>query len=385
MACRQYKWLVAFLILVITVPLVVGVMMSHHLRKRATSKAMNANKRIEYELITLFHAAHEMMIAIGQEISKDSGENLYQIWSRLSEIFGQTKSIKKSYVWPEMAWVDTSMHQLVSTRVGVSGHPIDLSIRDYTKVVFQAPWQLHFATPGTILPIDGKRSHILPFGMGISNKDGKFIGIVTGCFYKQDIFNKINNLIQNKEVSFVVLYNKNKIFIQTLGKSLKEDNFLSDDFSSLFVCCYINHILDIPFTVVTYLDNGDYYHDYYRLFLPFLFKWICGVFFVAILVFVFCYQVKNQNQKLEKIKNDLKKAIEIAACARVKRENTTIEMQKKLKDPFIIIVTYTEVIIKQLKHEIDLDLSFQKKIQFLEKIKLALFDIKKFLKSNNIN
>lgn len=380
-AFKQHLWLAFFFL--IAMPLVLGWIVKDHLKKQADLRVVEEGKRIEEEILTMVRETHEMMISIGKEISKDSA-NLYPIWFRLGEVFNHAESIKKSYTWPELAWIDTHMYQVVSTRLGVLDPPVDLSIRDYTKIASQRPWELRFAAPGPMLPIDEKGSILLPFGMGITDENGNFIGIVAGGFHREDIFKKINKTIRDKAIDFALIDHHDDAFVQTVGKNYKKSNQYASDDISPFISIQVVDLPGNPLTLVTYMDLAAFHQEYDRLFLPLLIKWIGGFLCIAILLYVFCYRVMKQNRQLEAVKKGLELATQLAASAGAEKEKFMRQIQSKLKDPFVIIVTYAEILLKYLKQEIDLELSQEKQIQFLNKIKKAIVNLEEIAKKQRV-
>ncbi|MBA3239124.1 MAG: hypothetical protein H0T62_12355 [Parachlamydiaceae bacterium] len=369
---NRYLWFFGFCILAVTIFMVIGWTVESQLNRKIDEEVLEAKNNIEKHLLTMFEDTREIMLSVGKEISKTPPSNLYPIWLLLREVFNHAKSVKRSYTLPEMAWVNPHMFQIVNTRMGILDPPIDLSVRDYSKHVSRQPWHLHFASPGPILPPDEKNNSplILPFGMGITDKEGSFIGTVVGAFYMQDIFNKINALLQNKLVHFALFLEGDEgIFAQTQGKDFKKEELSSFPFS------YIIKLSGTPLTLVTYSDYPTFKREYYRTALPLLFKWFGTVICIATLIYAFCYGIKKQNQHLVIAKIRLGLAIEVAALANAERDRMMKRFREKVEEPFGSLVIYIEILSKYLKDEIDLEISDEKQIQFLEKVKMAVFDL----------
>lgn len=96
---------------------------------------------------------------------------------------------------------------------------------------------------------------------------------------------------------------------------------------------------------------------------------------LIILVCFFLQGVIKKNHELAKTKKNLQQAFDVAQHSDKAKEIFLKSVRKDLKVPFITIVTYTEILLKQLRGEINLELSREKQIDFLNRIAQACQDL----------
>lgn len=366
------KYLFLFLAVVFLLCFILKVHIRENLKKEVQTRILHTSKKIEKELLDIFWEVEQTMISIGQESLKTSPENRFPVWQRFREIFNHSASLQKKFIWPEFAWLDTDFKQLVNTRLGILNPPVDISQREYTKVVFQTPWKLHFARPGPILPLDESHSWILPFGMGIVDKNGNRVGTVAGAFYRTDIIKKIDSLVSDKSINFALLDTHGDIFVQITPKDLSKQIPLSQ-LEKLKNSPFFREttLTAVPFTLVTYMDDESFLKEFYLQFIPSLLKLFGGALFSTLFLYFFFARVLKQTQELKRTQANLEQAALVARSAATEKEKVIRNTQEKLQKSFQTMVIYTEILLKDLKQEISLELSSEKQIEFLEKIKEA--------------
>lgn len=359
-------------------------MLHKRINYQAQERILQESNRIEKELVDLFQKTHELMTYIGKGIVNSQPEDLLLIWKQVKGTFARANKDKDSFMWPDLGWVDAQMQQILNTRSGVLSIPLDMSIRDYVRTAPMFPWTLQFAKPGPSIPEHLYGSLVIPFGMGIFDDRKTFLGIVSAAFNIPDLVKQIDQVIKDHTINFVILDRQGNIILQTLGHKLEEkENELNNlrkllkkkTASQSIAFSFVKQIKGTPFTLVTYLNHLTIQNEHYQKLVPILLKIVGGGLCCLVLVYFFLKSVMKQNRELIKTKKHLEEAVALAKASDFAKEEFLKRMQQELLQPFVNIVTYTDILLKSLKGEINLELSSDKEIQFLERIKEAAVDL----------
>ena len=146
-----------------------------------------------------FNYSVELVSFVGSQVI-DAGANNHK---KIAEILNGkllTNQVSKDiFLYTMLDWVNSKKELIVSGPYGVLKEPRDVSFRNYAALSEKHPWKLIFDSPDYGIP-SGK--YILPAGIGITNKSGEFIGIISLGFNLSSLNKAIEREIQNKYINF---------------------------------------------------------------------------------------------------------------------------------------------------------------------------------------
>ena len=181
--------------------------------------------------------------AIAVRISKNP-RNLYYVENVLDN-FQLTSQMHNSLSWTNFSWANANYIIKERARKGRPAIRFDLSIRDYIEHTKNKPGQFHVGSP--VYGATSKR-WLIPSGLGLVNKRGKYIGAVVGGFdiesmarslqdnlidknIRVDIVDKSGTYILSATSEYIEVEHNKKIdnndFLLETITSLKEDDFRS--------------------------------------------------------------------------------------------------------------------------------------------------------------
>lgn len=129
-------------------------------------------------------------------------------------------------VWSTFSWVDIKQRLVISSNFGIdTKNSPDMSKRDYIPRTIAQPRVFQTGTP-----VFGAKSHLwsIPVGLGVVDKNKKYIGSVITGIVIDGIKSKLDEVITNHAVSFALIDKRD-------GKLItKSDNFNEDEIKNIF-------------------------------------------------------------------------------------------------------------------------------------------------------
>lgn len=367
----------------------IGWILQSNLSKQAQDGVSQEAHRIKKEIVYLFEQIRHFMSYFGKEMVKSDPVDLFLEWQKVIKTFENQTGGKKSFLWPDFGWINAEHQQILNTRSGVLATPIDSSIREYTYLGPKFPWTLHFSSPGPAIPVDTNGIWVLPMGMGITDDNGVYLGSVGAAFHIPDLIKNIERVIKDRNIEFAVLDRKGNIILQTLGRKLNEkQDHLTDlqmiamkntENRDIFPSLPFYHTEEIessPFILVTYLNRPTIDNAHYQTLIPHYLKLFGGGISCLILIYFFLQSLIKKNRELQEVKLGLENAIALAEASDLAKEEFLNKIKMELTKPFVSVVTYTDILLKHLKKEINLDISPSKQMQFLNSIREAAMELK---------
>jgi len=113
------------------------------------------------------------------------------------------------YSWTLFDWINPDKKIIINTKHGILNPPIDISARTYLNRTYLEPWKLIFDDPSIGIP---SAQLIIPVGVGVKDKNGKFYGTIGTGFNIDKLTSKIEQLLKANGIKFVIL-NENFKFI----------------------------------------------------------------------------------------------------------------------------------------------------------------------------
>ena len=121
-----------------------------------------------------------------------------------------------AFSWTVFSWSNEDYQIIVDSKYGVMKEPFDLSTRDYLPLTELEPNKFHLGTP--VIGSTSKK-WMIPGGVGLADKNGKYIGAITMGFEIPVMAQLLYKVIQNPDVNFM-LFSKS-------GNPVLEGNFKS--------------------------------------------------------------------------------------------------------------------------------------------------------------
>ena len=113
--------------------------------------------------------------------------------------------------WTIFSWSDDKYRFTVDAKYGIIPNPANFSVenRDYIPLTKKEPDKFHVGTP--IIGLTSKK-WMIPGGVGLSDKNGKYLGAISIGFEIERIAKSLHQIIQNPDVKFN-LFGKNEMSI----------------------------------------------------------------------------------------------------------------------------------------------------------------------------
>lgn len=357
--------------------------------------------RIERELNGTFDYAGHLMQFLGEQIAHDP-DDLEKTMALLRNHLLTNDAARKQYSWVMFDWINLQNQMIVSTVRGIIPNPKSAAHRYYVQVASKEPWKLHFDSPDFGLT---SGEWVIPAGMGITDGKGSFIGTLSMAFNIAKFSQKIEALVDTKEISFIVVDNNNKIAfyssdnkpssvdITHVLEELKENGVSTPGSGFLYnpirygtaIYPYYTQLEHYPYTLFVGYNTGFAAKDLYETLLPGI-GGICILGAVALtLLLLFrhsvinpiirlseavdrmaegevihhidgckTYEINNLNEQILKInqliqtdnhiKEQLRKAIIIAKAADREKENFLKDVCNALRQPLKTILNEIDLI-----------------------------------------
>lgn len=262
---------------------------------------------IEEILKEIFEETTQLMTVVGKQIIglQDHGkdnlkdielllsktpEAVYHIGKTVEEKYkvGKTSrvtyygKIKKFPSWRNFGWIPLHNLLVISPHFGLPPKTIDMSFRKYIPEGQKTPWILRFSPPDIGLP---SGLWEIPAGMGITNKEGKYLGTVSVGFTISELNEVLQQKVSQDHISYIVLDESYKIVLQSLGNSwdLKSAYYrTAENKESLFYGTHGNLTTPIAHKGVTYSYFQRMQNYPYIILMGYRDDWIYKVLFEVV-------------------------------------------------------------------------------------------------------
>ncbi len=113
--------------------------------------------------------------------------------------------------WTIFSWSDDKYQLTVDAKYGIISNPANFSVenRDYIPLTKKEPDKFHIGKP--IIGLTSKK-WMIPGGVGLSDKNGKYLGAISIGFEIERMSKSLHQIIQNPDVKFN-LFGKNEVSI----------------------------------------------------------------------------------------------------------------------------------------------------------------------------
>ncbi len=146
-------------------------------------------------------------------------------------------------------WVTPDKQLRASNKLGVLKNPFDMSDRDYLSRTPHYPWTLQLSPPR----IGGlSKQWILPAGMGLTDRQGHFVGSVTLGIALDAMNRKLAQVMGNSDIRYVILTEDLKPVLDSMGDNSAPNPSFDMDLSAF---------RDTLRRGARYLDEPIVYHD----------------------------------------------------------------------------------------------------------------------------
>jgi len=247
-----------FFIFIAIVTLIIGSAYFFLSKKNYSEKVISSlqvqSSRIEKTLIDNIEYSAYLMKYIGAQIGDRNNKNLNYINGLLSS-FELKKNTNNEVPWNMFSWVDDEMNLRVNSTFGII-HPISVIDREYAPFMVSDPGVIHFGKPSY-----GKISGqwIIPSGMGIVDKNKKYLGGVVFGFQIERLATKLLQSLTEGAVTFAV-------FDLDGEQIINSDNFVTNpELSSLVKNAINSGQKNGELTKFLTFGNNDNYGFYRRL------------------------------------------------------------------------------------------------------------------------
>lgn len=186
-------------------------------RKSNLQLLKKESENIERIILEVFEYNNQLNSFIGRQIADHGAGDMEFISSLLRQASLNLKSESSPTSWTSFDWVDFNKRQLVNSRIGIRRERPDMSMRRYAVTAPDNPWHLEVSTPAIGNP---SGMWVVPAGTGVTNRAGKFLGIVVIGFNVVEFSTKIQQKI-SQDVSFIVLDNESNIVFQSSDNDLQ--------------------------------------------------------------------------------------------------------------------------------------------------------------------
>jgi len=335
----------------------------NHVKTQLVTEA----NRIENTLADTFSETYHVMLYIGKQISlygKNEPRFIEKMLFNSSEIALKIKTVSP---WSLFDWVDLNNRVVVNSQIGIIPNPSEKVHDSYTLKCPEAPWTLQLSRP-TIGNTSGMWA--IPAGMGITDKQNKYLGTLNVGFVIAELNNKIQQALIAEESSFVVLDEDLRIVFQSADNSidpkssyyrdlLKNKKYFKEDKAYLenpitykeIEYVYYKKMEDFPYIILTGFDKQMVQDALWNLILPRLFElYGVGAFCLALLYFL------------------RKKLFNLTTASETNKEIFFQSAARRMRDSISSVLTYCDVLIKSLKGETNIIVTKDRQIEFIEKI-----------------
>lgn len=297
---REYMLFAAITIVIISVIMIASLFVLSGIKEdNRRERLPEIASSIDNIVTSSFDLVYREMQSIGSKIDqpgKNTTENINYLFSR-SFVLDVEFDLDNLFYWPPFSWVDKSGKEIVNSEKGILTLPNPVEKKASLYLSTKHPLQLHFSAP----EIREGISMILPAAMGVTSKNGEYLGSILTYFDIKLISKEIFQAL-SKNISFIILNEEKRIILaadeELVGKhmnSLKsrltatnENNFLDDNIKyNSNTYSYYTPSKKYPFTVLVGYTNQYIYAQKEVLFLQYipLVALFTAIFLVVLLLF----------------------------------------------------------------------------------------------------
>lgn len=250
-----------------------------------------------------FSQLNDFLFFLGKQISVSKKVDIKNI-QKIIEVLCDKASHTSPFKGIVFDWISKDNKLIYKYADNSKNNLIDMSFRSYVRDSQNSPWTLHLSSPTIGIP-DGLWE--IPGGMGITNPEGEFLGILAVGITVSEFNSRLQQTIVNKAASFVVLDKDMNIIFQSFDngidpkstffrQNLKERNESTEKegkFSNPIIFNNINYTYfkkmeGYPYTYTILLGyNKDLYsHEYIKKISSYLLE---TIFLISTLTIVFFF------------------------------------------------------------------------------------------------
>lgn len=243
---------------------------------------------------------------------QEKGSNPYIIRNLLGTFRVKTK-VNVAISWNMFSWMNKNKFITIDGTEGILLHPKDLSSRDYVPKTIEKPGEMHIGKPvyGAV-----SQQWIIPAGVGVVNKKGKYIGSIVFGFDIGNLIYKLEQVIGSKSINFAILNDQKEIiakssnfileneFIKNLiaNKNLEKNPILSTQpmFNKENSFITGKNSQKYPIYIITQYDNKLSYYKFWHEWSFYMLEYLIALICIIILLFLIKHRIINPVVKLSK-------------------------------------------------------------------------------------
>jgi signal transduction histidine kinase len=301
-------------------------------------------------LLDRFESTFFIVDKMGKDIT-----NFSQDKKRIFEILNQYKansSFNHIFSWTIFSWTDQNLQLTVDEKYGIMQKPLDLSIRDYAVESISKP---NVNLLGK--PVYGSTSKkwMIPGGIGFTDNNGQFLGVVNFGFEISNLAKMIKENIGDKNVSVDLIY-KNDFPVFSVNKSLikvfsseeiasKSFNIQNDDGHHITLD---KQLKNYPYHLVLKYDQKAVSYILWNVIYSRIVEIISIISLLSTLLFII---YKSEKNKREKIAYLMQREVEIGKS----KTEFMLRISHELMNFVAAIIGLSDIVKENLKDKKSLD------------------------------
>ncbi len=179
-------------------------------KKERNQSYAEVAEQFDSVLINDFSNTEHYAVLLGRKILHVGPNKLEKIAHLVKEDIPD--NITNIFSWTYFDWVDFSQNLLVNSKQGVLYEPIDLSSREYIAKTKHAPWKLILGIPSFGIP---SGEYVIPAGLGVEDRDGKYAGTVAVELSIKKIRDKLKDIASDLHYEFFVVNTRGDILVSS--------------------------------------------------------------------------------------------------------------------------------------------------------------------------
>ena len=213
--------------LCITMLIILSGMWSYYIyyseKNLLNSELVKASKKAENLINSSFKYSTSLAEFLGSQILNVGPNNFDKIHDIISGKYISNTIASNAFSYTLFDWVNTKNELVISGPYGILKKSRDVSFRNYAKMAKKEPWKFHFDKPDYGIP---SGQFVLPAGMGITDHDGRFQGIVTMGFSLSNLNKKVEEEINDPKINYILISDENDFLFGSnfIGKNDKKVN-----------------------------------------------------------------------------------------------------------------------------------------------------------------
>lgn len=253
------------------------------------------SKKIERSITDDIDYTKYQMEYIANQIQQ-KGDKPQFIHDLLSTFRVNTK-VNLAISWNMFSWMDKNKFIIIDGTEGILKKPIDLSVRDYIPKTINDPKKIYIGTPvyGAV-----SKQWIIPAGMGVVDKNGKYIGSIVFGFDIGNLIYKLEGIVNSEAINFILLNDANKILVKSSNFNMEEsalskliqdngDNSVLSiqsifDKADSFIIS--SKITRYPLKIIVQYDSTLSYYEMWNQWSFYIIQFAIALIFIIILLFV---------------------------------------------------------------------------------------------------